>query len=278
MADTIAATDKKTRTFEMAIDIDATPEQVWHALTDAGELVRWFPLDARVKPGVGGTMFWSWGENWAGEMRIEGWEPHRRLLLTEHRQAFDAAGRLLPGEPQAMALEFTLETQAGKTRLRLVHSGFGSGENWDDELESTGAGWQHELRSLRHYVQRHRGRDRHAAFVHLTTPLAQKDVWRRLLSPHGFAVTEGALVEGKHCVIRAATGESFAGITQLHKPEWDAAVVVDDLDEGLLRLSTWRAAGQTGVQIWLATWNAAHAARVQNFHGNAAALLNSLLA
>jgi uncharacterized protein YndB with AHSA1/START domain len=262
----------------MAIDIDASPEQVWRALTDAGELVRWFPLDARVKPGAGGSMFWSWGENWAGEMRIEGWEPPRRLLLTEQRQAFDATGRMLPGDPQPMALEFTLETQAGKTRLRLVHSGFGSGENWDDELESTGAGWQHELRSLRHYVQRHRGHDRHAAFVHLTTPLTAKDVWRRLLSPAGFVVTDGALVEGQRCVVRAATGETFAGITQLHMPEWDVAMVVDDLDEGLLRLSTWRAAGQTGVQIWLATWNVEHEARVQAFRGNATALLPKLLA
>lgn len=277
MADTIAATDKKTRTFEMAIDIDAPPEQIWRALTEAGELVRWFPLDARVTPGTGGSMFWSWGENWAGEMRIEGWEPPRRLLLTEHRQAFDAAGRLLPGDPQPMALEFTLETQAGNTRLRLVHSGFGTGGNWDDELESTGAGWQHELRSLRHYVQRHFGRDRHAAFVHLTTPLPAKDVWRRLLSPAGFVVTDGALIEGRRCAVRAATGETFEGITQLHKPEWDAAMVVDDLDEGLLRLSTWRAAGQTGVQIWLASWNSAHTARVGAFRGSAAALLEKIL-
>lgn len=278
MADTIAATDKKTRTFEMAIDIDASPEAVWHALTDAGELVRWFPLEARVKPGAGGSMFWSWGENWAGEMRIEGWDPQRRLLLTESRQAFDAVGRPLPGDRQAMAMEFTLETQAGKTRLRLVHSGFGSGENWDDELDSTGAGWQHELRSLRHYVQRHRGHDRHAAFVHVTTPFTPHVIWSRLLSPQGFVVIKGALVEGQPCVIRAASGEQFAGITQLHEPEWDAAVVVDDLDGGLLRLSTWRAAGQTGVQIWLATWNPAHAKRVQAFREQATAMLDRLLA
>ena len=278
MADTIAATDKKTRTFDMAIDIDASPEAVWHALTDAGELVRWFPLEARVRPGAGGSMFWSWGENWAGEMRIEGWEPQRRLLLTESRQAFDAVGRPLPGDRQAMAMEFTLETQAGKTRLRLVHSGFGSGENWDDELDSTGAGWQHELRSLRHYVQRHRGHDRHAAFVHVTSPLTAHVVWSRLLSPQGFVVITGALVEGQPCVIRAPNGEQFAGITQLYEREWDAAVVVDDLDGGLLRLSTWRAAGQTGVQIWLATWNPAHAQKVHAFRDRATAMLDRLLA
>jgi uncharacterized protein YndB with AHSA1/START domain len=278
MVNTIAATDRKTRTFQMEIDIDASPEKIWHALTDAGELVRWFPLDARVTPGVDGSMFWSWGENWAGEARIDAWEPSRRLVLTEHRQAFDAAGKPLPGEQQPMAMEFTLETNAGRTRLRLVHSGFGVGDNWDDELDSTSAGWQHELRSLRHYVQRHRGNDRHAAFVHRTTPLSARDVWRRLLGPQGFVVSTGALVEGQHCELRSADGERFAGLTQLHAPEWDAAIVVDDLDEGLLRLSTWRAAGQTGVQIWLCTWNRAHADRVREFQPRAVSMLNRLLA
>jgi uncharacterized protein YndB with AHSA1/START domain len=38
-----AVTDRITRTFTMALDIDASPEDVWRALTDAGELVRWFP-------------------------------------------------------------------------------------------------------------------------------------------------------------------------------------------------------------------------------------------
>jgi uncharacterized protein YndB with AHSA1/START domain len=38
----------------MSIDINATPENVWRALTGAGELMRWFPLQARVTPGTGG--------------------------------------------------------------------------------------------------------------------------------------------------------------------------------------------------------------------------------
>jgi uncharacterized protein YndB with AHSA1/START domain len=261
----------------MAIDIDATPEEAWRALTDAGELVRWFPLQARVTPGAGGSMFWAWGENWAGEARIEIWDPNRRLVLTENRQAFDAVGKPLPGERQAMAMEFTLDTHAGGTRLRLVHSGFGSGDNWDDELDSTSAGWQHELRSLRHYLQRHRGRDRHAAFVHATSALPSTEVWKRLLGPAAFVVTSGALIEGQPCVLRSATGDQFAGTTQLHEPGWDVAVVVDDLDAALLRISTWRAAGQTGVQIWLATWNPAYAARVSSFGQRAEGLLKRLL-
>jgi uncharacterized protein YndB with AHSA1/START domain len=261
----------------MAIDIDAPPETVWKALTEAAELVRWFPLQARVKPGVGGTMFWGWDDDWAGEAHIEAWEPGRRLRLTENRQAFDAAGHALGGDRQAMAMEFTLETHAGRTRLRLIHSGFGSGEGWDDELDSTSAGWQHELRSLRHYVQRHRGHDRHHALVHTTTPMPAGEVWTRLLSPAAFVLTSGSLVEGRQCVIRAATGDQFAGTIQLHQPGWDIALVVDDLEDGLLRISTWRAAGQTGVQVLLATWSPAHAERVRSFRSRVEEMLRRLL-
>lgn len=46
---------KKERRIEKEIEINAPLEDVWKALTDANELARWFPLEARVTPGPGGT-------------------------------------------------------------------------------------------------------------------------------------------------------------------------------------------------------------------------------
>ena len=100
MATPPATTDKKRRSFSMSIDIDATPEEVWRALTDAGELMRWFPLQARVTPGKGGSVFWGWDEHWAWESQIDAWEPERRLqpcrepagLRCERRTASGPAG------------------------------------------------------------------------------------------------------------------------------------------------------------------------------------------
>ena len=40
-----------TRVIEKQIRIAAPTDVVWKALTDAEELTRWFPLDAKVKPG-----------------------------------------------------------------------------------------------------------------------------------------------------------------------------------------------------------------------------------
>jgi len=33
-------------------------DEAWKALTEPKELVKWFLLDARVRPGVGGKIFW----------------------------------------------------------------------------------------------------------------------------------------------------------------------------------------------------------------------------
>ncbi len=109
-------------------------------------------------------------------------------------------GEPLAGPSQQLAMEFTLETHAGRTRLRIVHSGFGDGASWDDELESVSGGWQFELRGLRHYLEHHKGCDRHYAAAHLVTSLAADDVWTRLLGPAAFPIAEGSLTQGEHVV------------------------------------------------------------------------------
>jgi uncharacterized protein YndB with AHSA1/START domain len=56
-------TDTK-RAADVSLEIAASIEDVWRALTDPQELRRWFPLDATVTPGEGGRMFLSWGDAW----------------------------------------------------------------------------------------------------------------------------------------------------------------------------------------------------------------------
>ena len=148
MATPPATTDKKRRSFSMSIDIDATPEDVWRALTDAGELMRWFPLQARVTPGTGGSVFWGWDEHWAWESQIDAWEPERRLTLVENRPAFDVNGEPLPGPPRAAgdgvhARDPRRENDSSDRALRVRRW-----RSWDDELDSVSAGWQFELRGL----------------------------------------------------------------------------------------------------------------------------------
>ena len=271
-----ADTDTIARTFTMTIDLDATPEEVWNALTRAEELVRWFPVQARVMPGVGGTMFWGWDDQFSWESTIEVWEPGRRLVLTEERPATDVKGAPIGGPARKIAMEFTLDTHAGRTRLRLVHSGFGSGASWDDELDSIAGGWQFELRGLAFYLDRHKGRDRVSAAVHRTTSTPHDVIWSRLLSHLAFTV-EGSLEQNERCTITTSVGDRIIGRVLWHNPGRDLALVVDDLGEGLLRISTWSAAGQTGVQVWMISYLPEHADAVQRFGKRIDPVIQSIL-
>jgi uncharacterized protein YndB with AHSA1/START domain len=280
MSDTVAATrDKDARTITITIDVNASPEDVWRALTDAAELVRWFPLQARVTPGPDGSMRWSWDDTWSTDMSIETWTPPHRPVLVEERPAFDADGKPVLGSRAArMTMEFTLEAHGGgTTRLRLVHSGFGSDAGWDDELDATSAGWNVELRNLRHYLESHRGHDRIYTRAQHTTTLPSDDVWRRLLGPSGFHIVDGRLEEHARCTLRSLWGEEISGSVLWIEPEWDVLLAVDRLDRGLLRLSTWKAPGQTGVHIWLSAYNPSFAAEVSAFGLEADSFLDRAL-
>ncbi len=250
---------EQTRAFRMSLDLDASPDEVWRALTEAEELVRWFPPDARVAPGEGGTMVWSWGfgEEWA--TRIEAWEPGRLLrLVQEDARPYDAQGRQLPPgevEPARIAMEFTLETHQGKTRLRLVHSGFGHGAAWDAEVEGISEGWQAELRSLRHYLRRHRGRNRKTARGLVSTSLPRDAAWARLTGPEGYLVSPASPKEGERYEVVTPGGRRYSGTVELNLTGQTLAGTVRELDDGWFRLITWRdARGHTGVWAWLATY------------------------
>ena len=264
--------EEATRSFQFELDFDASPDEVWRALTEPRELERWFPFEARVEPRLGGEVLWSWGGAWTWLTRIDGWEPGRRLRLVQQAERpFDLEGRPLAegrAAPATIAMEFTLESHAGGTRLRLVHSGFGRGAAWDDELDGITTGWNFELRGLRHYLARHRGRERTVAWVAISTPLARAEAWARLTGPQGFPLAADPLAEGRPYSVAAATGDRFRGRLLVAMPEGEVAGTVEDLDDGIFRVHAWRAAGETGVGVFLASWGGG-AERVRAFEARA---------
>jgi uncharacterized protein YndB with AHSA1/START domain len=160
-----------TRSAEGQIAIEATAERVWHALTNARELERWFPLDARVEPGEGGTIWMSWRNEFAGEMTILVWDPPRHLRTAWSFHEADQPGQVT---------DYTIESQGGKTIVRAVTSGFPLDASWDGWVEGTKRGWAFELRSLKHYVERHDGEPRHVVYLRRRVPLSVEAAWTRL--------------------------------------------------------------------------------------------------
>jgi uncharacterized protein YndB with AHSA1/START domain len=258
--------DDKPRTIERTIEINAPTEAVWKAISDAQELVRWFPLQAEIEPKAGGRYWMSWGGEFEGKSVIEIFEPGKRLRTTWPSMNRDG------DKPAELAVDYHLEGQGGRTVLRLVHSGFGRGAAWDEEYEGVQNGWTFELRSLRHYLEHHLGRDRHAVFVvGAQTNLAGPAVWDRVVK-NGFGASDpGSLSEGDRHSFPVGEGAVFEGTVLDHKPSRQLAMTVDGLDNGIFRIEVFAARPH----LWLATWR--DAAAVQPFETPWRRMLEDLL-
>jgi uncharacterized protein YndB with AHSA1/START domain len=239
------------KVFEHAVELEASIEAVWKAVSTGDELRRWFPIDARVKPpgrdGKGGTVFLSWGPACEGEAPITIWDPPRRLGWNEKHDE----GAVL------IAADFHLEGRGGSTVLRLVQSGFGKGAKWDDYYDSISNGWKYELRSLRHYLARHRGEDRRCCFLPTPAAMPTAAAWERLVAP-GALVKEGSLggwAEGQAYRFVGPDGRKYSGVCERSVPEKMFAGTVSELDDALMRIEIERSgAGASQPFFWLSIW------------------------
>jgi uncharacterized protein YndB with AHSA1/START domain len=268
------------RTFETTIEIDAPPDVVWKALSDAEDLTRWFPLQAGVTPGAGGAIRYSWGGAWEWRSQIRIWEPARRLgLVTEQQVPHDVAGQPLtaPPAPVEIAIEYQLEARGGKTVLRLVHSGFGRGAEWDDEFDGISHGWPVELWSLKVYLEKFRGRPRSVAWAHGKVEASFAEAWKRLASREGVGLDAlpSGLRSGDRYQIKTASGDVFAGTALVVTPGRSFQGTADSLGGGLFRASTEHAAGEVSFHLWASAWGGDPGA-MRALEGRFAALITSL--
>lgn len=166
---------QSARTLSLQIDVDAPIESIWKALTEAEGIANWFAPIAKVsKPGEGGEVTFAWSEEMSMTSRVDVWEPHRRVRW------IDESGFMGPGT--AIAIEFHLEVAGGKTRVRLIQSGFGESEGWDNFFEGTETGWTYFLYNLRLYLERHQGRTRHLISERLQVHGPRHAAWTHIVA------------------------------------------------------------------------------------------------
>jgi uncharacterized protein YndB with AHSA1/START domain len=149
------------RTVDLTIDIDATLEEVWRALTTGEGIARWFAPYATVTPGEGGSASIGWDPKEMWETAITVWEPQRRMQTASEMPSKD--GRMV-----RLAVDYYVEVHGGRVRVRLVHSGFDD-SSWDDYIDGLDAGWSFFLFNLKHSLERHRGVDRRQLFARFPT-------------------------------------------------------------------------------------------------------------
>jgi uncharacterized protein YndB with AHSA1/START domain len=102
----------------LAIDIDAPAAAVFNLLIQPDQLERYIATQARVEPHVGGRYDFGWDH---GPIKILELMPNARLAYSWQ----------YGGEPDTV-VKWSLEESDGRTRLLLVHSGFGADRLSDD--------------------------------------------------------------------------------------------------------------------------------------------------
>ncbi len=155
------------RDFEIRreIELAATPEQVWEAITTRHGFAGWF-ADVEPIPDVASR---------------EAWEPPRCLLVRLPRASNGAT----------QAFEYVIESRGeGQALLRFVHSGF-LGNDWEggfDFASVTGEGWDMYLHTLAEYLEYFRGRP--ATYVEAEDPAASASTkaWPALLAALGLSI------------------------------------------------------------------------------------------
>ena len=218
-----------TRTIEIEVEIDATPEEVWKAISEGEGIRRWFSPEARVSPGVGGSVWLSWGEGIEGEGAIDVWEPSKRLRWIEEWGSSEGEGGAA-----LTAVDFHIETRGGTTVVRLVHSGFSASADWDEYYDATEAGWTYFLWNLCHYLERHPGTPRTMISDRRKTERPFAEVWAALLGPDGMAMSSlGTLAAGDDLSLRVGPS-SFSGQTSYVRAPRNLAGTLGELNDGLI--------------------------------------------
>ena len=156
--------------FEISLQgqVDATPEQVWQAISTGPGVSSWFVGRTEI---AGSTVRTSFGDDWIPAGTVTDAEPGRRFA---YRSETAPDGRFL-------ANEYLIEGRDNAaTVVRAVTSGFLPGDDWADEYEAMQYGTQLFFATLLEYLRHFPGRT--ATPLTLFSPPVHDwpAAWRRL--------------------------------------------------------------------------------------------------
>ncbi len=226
-----------TRSHEHEIEIEATADQVWQALTDADQLTGWYVERAEVEPRAGGKYFISWGEGMDGWGKIDVWEPPHRLRLVHLPAGGGDPGPNDPPLEEPIIEEYTIEAAGGTTVLRMVNSGIPDSADWDAFYDGTDVGWDGFFLALRHYLTYHAGQPRNAFWIMAPFMDRAEVGWERLTAALAELGTLSGLAAGDRYDITTSLGDHLYGEVVAMDPPSKLLLSVDPLDHGLLEAS-----------------------------------------
>ena len=133
-----------TPAIEKTIQLEASPERVWRAISEADEITAWFPKTIQWDQQIGNEGWFGWPDHGRYAVAIERFEPPRFLAWRWARQ---------PDKPLAETdttlVEWTLTPrEGGGTTLYLKETGFKTEELRQDN----DSGWDAELGEMLEFL------------------------------------------------------------------------------------------------------------------------------
>ncbi|MGP0068207.1 MAG: SRPBCC family protein [Isosphaeraceae bacterium] len=227
---------KRGRSYEKTFEVMAPAEAVWRAITDGEELTRWFCKEATCDEGVGGHHRIDWGGGAIGTGIITVWEPGVHLRTEAVRP--DLGQPTMSEPPEPYAIDWYLEHEGGVTRVRMVASGFGEGPDWDHEYDGTFYGWDLFHKTMKHYLENHRGQPVGNVVLYAVLGITPAEAWVRLMSADGL-VKEGSLDEiavGTPFRFVTGQGDVLQGDVRNYVPGRTFAAMVESLNKAILNI------------------------------------------
>jgi uncharacterized protein YndB with AHSA1/START domain len=139
-----------TRTFEHAVTVDAPRDVVFHALTDAEQLKRWWITDGISEPRAGGRYRYEWRMADPANDHVQ--EGTYEEVVDGERIAYPWSS---PAGDSRVTV--TLSGSNGGTRVSLAHERIAA----EDQFERYEQGWQGFLANLKSVLES--GQDNRAA-------------------------------------------------------------------------------------------------------------------
>ncbi len=128
---------------ERTLELKASPERVWKAITDPRELEQWFPDQAELEVVSGAKGHFHWENHGGGAVHVVEVDEPRYLSWRW------AGGDQRDIEEYSTLVEWTLSARSdGGTTLHLKETGFDNQKNYDDNS----GGWDSELGELVDYL------------------------------------------------------------------------------------------------------------------------------
>ncbi|MDX6594296.1 MAG: hypothetical protein QOJ13_3492 [Gaiellales bacterium] len=127
-----------TREIRLEVRVPGTREEVWEAIASGPGITAWF-VPATVEGRADGEITMDFGSGMVERGRVTAYEPPKRFVYESGSQ--DGA---------TLVHEWLVDAGTdGACTVRLVNSGFGEGDSWDDRYFGMEAGWRLFLENLR---------------------------------------------------------------------------------------------------------------------------------